>query len=185
MLSAKQSVHIVSSGRILSTPVCISRNCKARTICTRIEMRWDTECDKYLNGGNEVSHIRYNPFTKPLGEFSPDELGLLRDVAEGWFVDYKSGPISAKDFGKHLSAFANQAGGWLFVGVSEGTQKSLRAGSFPGIPTSDVSKTLVSIREGVSAHVFAICLLRASNHRGPCRQYRISIGTIYHCNPCP
>jgi len=81
------------------------------------------------------------------------ELNVLRDVSEGWFIDYKSQPLSAKDFGKHLSAFANQFGGWLFVGVQEEPQKNLKAGSFPGIPTSDVGAVLVQVREGVSAHV--------------------------------
>jgi len=96
---------------------------------------------------------RYNPFSKPLAEFLPDELNVLRDVSEGWFIDYKSEPLSPKDFGKHLSAFANQFGGWLFVGIKEGANKSLKAGSFPGIPASDVGAVLVKIREGVSAHV--------------------------------
>ncbi len=96
---------------------------------------------------------RYSPFTKPLAEFPPEELGVLRNVSEGWFVDYKAEPISARDFGKHLSAFANQFGGWLFVGVAEGPNKSLTAGSFPGIPAADVGGVLVTIREGVSAHV--------------------------------
>lgn len=96
---------------------------------------------------------RYNPFSKPLTEFPSEELNVLRDVSEGWFIDYKSEPLSPKDFGKHLSAFANQFGGWLFVGVKEGPNKSLKAESFPGIPTSDVGAVLVKIREGVSAHV--------------------------------
>src|SRR5260370_17712014 len=95
---------------------------------------------------------RYSPFTKPISEFPAEELNVLRDVTEGWFVDYKSQPISPRDFGKHLSAFANQFGGWLFVGVVEDS-KTLKAESFPGIPTKDVGGVLVRIREGVSTHV--------------------------------
>ena len=104
-------------------------------------------------GAFAMTAYRYNPCSKPLSEFPPEELNVLREVSEGWFVDYKSEAISPKDFGKHLSAFANQFGGWLFVGVKEGPQKSLKADSFPGIPTADVGATLVKIREGVSAHV--------------------------------
>jgi hypothetical protein len=96
---------------------------------------------------------RYNPFTKPLSEFPVEELGVLRNVSEGWFVDYKGQPISARDFGKHLSAFANRFGGWLFVGVAEGPNKSLKAGSFPGIPAADVGGVMAHIRDGVSVHV--------------------------------
>ena len=67
-----------------------------------------------------MTAYRYSPFSKPLAEFPPEELNVLRDVSEGWFVDYKSEALSPRDFGKHLSAFANQFGGWLFVGVKEG-----------------------------------------------------------------
>jgi hypothetical protein len=95
---------------------------------------------------------RYSPFSKPLAEFPPEELNLLRDVTEGWFVDYKLAALSPKVFGKHLSAFANQFGGWLFVGIAE-AKDTLKAGAFTGIPTADVWAVLVQIREGVSAHV--------------------------------
>jgi hypothetical protein len=93
---------------------------------------------------------RYNPFTKPISDFPAEELNVLRDVTEGWFVDYKSQAISPKKFGKHLSAFANQFGGWLFVGVIE-DPTSLKAGSFPGIPTAEVGGVLVRIREAVNS----------------------------------
>src|ERR1043166_9553966 len=96
-----------------------------------------------------MMRCRYNPFSKPLLDFLPEELTVLRDVSEGWFVDYKLEPLSPRDFGKHLSAFANQFGGWLFVGVSEGQNKSLKAESFPGILSSAVPAALVRIREGV------------------------------------
>ncbi|MGD1095877.1 MAG: ATP-binding protein, partial [Bryobacteraceae bacterium] len=105
-----------------------------------------------MNVGTMMGH-RYNPFSKPLLEFPPEELAVLRDVSEGWFVDYKSQPLSPRDFGKHLSAFANQFGGWLFVGISEGPNKNLKAESFPGIPSSEVPAALLRIREGVSVHV--------------------------------
>jgi Putative DNA-binding domain len=94
-------------------------------------------------------------------------LAGLRDVSEGWFVDYKSGPLSAKDLGKHLSAFANQFGGWLFVGISEGPNKNLKAEAFPGIPSSDVPAVLALIREGASAHVSPILYFEYRTVDGP------------------
>jgi predicted HTH transcriptional regulator len=101
---------------------------------------------------------RYSPFTKPLHDLTGDDLAILRDVSEGWFVDYKSEPLSTRDFAKHTSAFGNQFGGWLFVGVAEGPNKSMKAGSFPGVQAADVSKILVQVREAVSAHVSpAVC----------------------------
>jgi hypothetical protein len=107
----------------------------------------------YNDLAQPVIPSRFNPFSLPLAEFPPDELNRLREVDEGWYVDYKSEPVSVAAFGKYLSSFANQYGGWLFIGVKEGPNKSLRAGSFPGIPKNDVPKTLVQIREGVTAHV--------------------------------
>lgn len=95
----------------------------------------------------------YSPFSKSLEDITGDDLQVLRAVDEGWFVDYKSQAVKPVDFGKHLSAFANQFGGWLFIGIKEGQHKSMKADSFPGIDTSDVPKTLIQIREGIAAHV--------------------------------
>jgi hypothetical protein len=32
---------------------------------------------------------RYNPFGKPISEVKLDDLGVLRSVQEGWYVEYK------------------------------------------------------------------------------------------------
>lgn len=95
----------------------------------------------------------YNPFSAPLHDFPPEELAKLRDVHEGWFVDYKAKPITAAKFAKSLSAFANQFGGWLFVGIQESSDNHPTAESFPGVKSADVDNVLVQVREGVSAHV--------------------------------
>jgi Putative DNA-binding domain len=104
-------------------------------------------------GNPEMLNYRYSPFTRPLQELTGDDLAVLRDVSEGWFVDYKSQALSSRDFAKHISAFGNQFGGWLFVGVGEGPNKSTKAETFPGIPTPDVGKVLGQIREAISAHI--------------------------------
>jgi hypothetical protein len=119
---------------------------------------------------------RFNPFSRSLGEFPPEELSLLRDVCEGWFIDYKSVLPSAKDLGKHLSAFTNQFGGWLFVGVEEGKGKNLRAEAFPGIADSDVGPTLVQIREAVSAHVSPTVYFEYRVIEGPLDAIGLSAG---------
>jgi hypothetical protein len=100
-----------------------------------------------------MQNYRYSPFSKPLQDIGGSDLAVLRDVSEGWFVDYKSEPISTKDFGKHISAFANQFGGWLFVGVKEGDGKSMKADAFTGIASTEVSKVLVQLREAVSRQI--------------------------------
>ncbi len=68
---------------------------------------------------------RYNPFGKELDKIDGKNMAILRDVAEGWFVDYKGQTITIKDYAKHMSAFANQYGGWLFVGIDTNDEKDI------------------------------------------------------------
>lgn len=62
-------------------------------------------------------NTKFSPFSKSLDAVVGDDLIILREVDEGWFVDYKSQPIKPVEFGRVLSSFANQFGGWVFVGV--------------------------------------------------------------------
>ena len=87
----------------------------------------------------------YRPFAERLDEVSPEELIRLREIHEGWYVEYKESLISNRDLAKSLSSFANQYGGWLFLGIKEDTQENV-ADSFPGIPGSEVQHVLDSIR---------------------------------------
>ena len=100
---------------------------------------------------------RYKPFEKDLSDISPDDLATLKDVHEGWHVEYKSELIKPRDLAKSLSSFANQFGGWIFFGVLE-DKKSRVAGSFPGIPNSEVPDALESVRNAskdrISPEVF-------------------------------
>ena len=88
---------------------------------------------------------RYTPFEKDLSDILPDDLATLKDVHEGWYVEYKSELIKPRDLAKSLSSFANQLGGWIFFGVLE-DQKLHVAESFPGIPDSEVADALESIK---------------------------------------
>ena len=92
-----------------------------------------------------MTEARQIPFNKRLRELSPDDLWDLTNVHEGWHVEYKRQAISQGDLSKSLSAFANQYGGWLFIGVDEDRETN-KAGSFPGIRTSSVPAELERIR---------------------------------------
>ena len=87
----------------------------------------------------------YRPFADNLSEVSPEDLGRLRDVHEGWYVEYKQQLIGNRELAKSLSSFSNQYGGWLFLGVKEDSKDHV-ADSFPGIPDSQVNPALDSIR---------------------------------------
>ena len=95
----------------------------------------------------------YVPFQAELETLKGPELAALRDVGEGWYVDYKEIVPPIKALAKHLSAFANQYGGWLFLGVKEKADKGMTAESFPGIPSSSIPSAQVALREAASAHV--------------------------------
>ena len=89
--------------------------------------------------------MRYTPFEKQLADILPDDLATLREVHEGWYVEYKSEVISNRALAKSLSSFANQYGGWLFLGVSE-DRNTNTAQSFPGIPANEVIDARESLR---------------------------------------
>ena len=87
----------------------------------------------------------YRPFAERLDDVSPEELDRLKGVHEGWYVEYKEKLVSNRDLAKSLSAFANQYGGWLFLGVKEDAQDNVAA-SFPGILDSEIQSVLDSLR---------------------------------------
>jgi predicted HTH transcriptional regulator len=59
----------------------------------------------------------FQPFNTPIDALRVEHLEQLRDVSEGWHVEYTRAPIPAKNIGKSLSAFANHFGGWLVFGA--------------------------------------------------------------------
>lgn len=95
----------------------------------------------------------YYPFQKDLENIDPEDLLLLKEVSEGWYIDYKIQGLKITDFAKHISAFANQYGGWLILGVKENSNGSRTASEFVGIQKSDLEKVSRDIREASSSHI--------------------------------
>ena len=89
--------------------------------------------------------MQYSPFNKALKDVQPDELSILRNVSEGWHVEYKSQMVSQNILAKTISSFANQYGGWLILGVAEDRAAHV-AGTFPGIPNAQIQGGLESLR---------------------------------------
>ena len=63
--------------------------------------------------------MRFTPFDKAFDDISVGDLDGLMEVGEGWYVEYKSQLPNTRVLAKSLSSFANQYGGWLFLGVAE------------------------------------------------------------------
>ncbi len=89
--------------------------------------------------------MRYTPFDTDLHKVTEAHLASLREVAEGWYVEYKSEVPKTRDLAKSLSSFANRYGGWLFLGVQEDSVNNT-AQSFPGISDLDVPDAIVQLR---------------------------------------
>lgn len=118
----------------------------------------------------------FYPFKKQLADLNGDDLLLLGNVSEGWYIDYKVSNIKIDDYARHLSAFANQYGGWLIVGISEADDGSKRAGAFPGIEKSDVDKVLLQIREASSTHCHPPVLYEEKVVYGPQEKISLPVG---------
>jgi hypothetical protein len=94
---------------------------------------------------------KYNPFKKSLDSLTLKDLSILRDVAEGWFIDYKQDQIGAEKIAKAMSSFANQSGGFIVFGIKESEQKT--AGVFCGIANQDLDRLQVAIRTAATSMV--------------------------------
>ena len=89
--------------------------------------------------------MQYRPFDQRLPDIKPEQLAVLGETHEGWYVEYKSDLVLTRDLAKSMSSFANQHGGWLFLGVREDPD-TLVAGSFPGIPNERVPEGVEALR---------------------------------------
>jgi len=110
--------------------------------------------------------MRFTPFSKDLSEITESDLLGLRDVHEGWYVEYKSQLPPPRTLAKSLSSFANQHGGWLFVGVEE-NRKDNRAGKFPGIKNERLPQVRESVRNAAKDLVRPHVEYRERTFAGP------------------
>jgi predicted HTH transcriptional regulator len=95
----------------------------------------------------------YSPFQKPISDLEAADLDVLKDVNEGWYVEYKREVSKAPDIAKSISAFANTYGGWLFYGIEEKSKSEPVAGSFPGVARAELDSALQRVRQAVATHV--------------------------------
>ena len=118
----------------------------------------------------------YSPFDKAIRDLQPPDLTILRNVHEGWYVEYKRQVVNAGALAKSLSAFANTYGGWLFLGVQEQSGGNAVAAEFPGIPEEDVDGTLQSLRHSAADHLNPTPFFETTVLRGPCTESGLTEG---------
>ena len=118
----------------------------------------------------------YSPFDKAIQNLQPPDLTVLKNVHEGWYVEYKRQMVNAGALAKSLSAFANTYGGWLFLGVQEQSGDNAVADEFPGIPEEDVDGTLQSLRHSAADHLNPTPFFETTVLRGPCTESGLAEG---------
>jgi len=109
----------------------------------------------------------YYPFKNKLENIDGEDLLKLKGITESWFIDYKSKSLKVADYAKHISAFANQYGGWLVIGIEEGIDKNRYAENFCGICSNDVNKISEDIRNSVTVHMEPTVLYEEKVIHGP------------------
>lgn len=95
----------------------------------------------------------FTPFNRDISKITTADLNALREVKEGWYVEYKAEITSQASIAKSIAALANSYGGWLFYGVSEKAKDNPVAGNFPGIATDALSAALQSIRQAAAEYL--------------------------------
>jgi hypothetical protein len=110
---------------------------------------------------------RFRPFETQLSKLTPADLRALRDVSEGWYIEYKREVPNAAAIAKSIGAFANHYGGWIFYGVDQTTDGTNRAGGFPGIPAPDVPKAMQRVTDAAAQALSPSPHFESTVLRGP------------------
>lgn len=109
----------------------------------------------------------YTPFEKDIDKLDGADLAVLREVSEGWYVEYKREPVAASAIAKSVAAFANTYGGWLFIGIEEASKSNPVAGAFVGFPASELEAVVQRVRQSVAHHLQPTPMFRTRAIEGP------------------
>ncbi len=59
----------------------------------------------------------YNPFNKEIEDIDFSDLQVLKNIPEGYFIEYKRDFIDHNKIAKAIASFANTRGGWFILGI--------------------------------------------------------------------
>lgn len=114
--------------------------------------------------------LPFNPFGKDFTDIVVGDLSVLRNTAEGWYVEYKGETVEQKNIAKSLSAFANHYGGWIFYGVQGSRDKRDRAAGFKGLEQSEVAVLIERIRNAAKDSISPSPYYEHAVLDGPCSE---------------
>lgn len=120
--------------------------------------------------------LLFNPFSKEFDDIQAADLDKLRNVAEGWYMEYKVAAVTTKNIAKSLAAFANHYGGWVFYGIKEKDDGSHFAGSFPGIDESGAITLINDLKNAAKDVITPSPYYEYRKLDGPCEEIGLSNG---------
>lgn len=103
-----------------------------------------------------MSKMPYTLFHEKIENLTINNLQILENITEGWFVEYKREVSNASTIAKSISAFANTYGGWIFYGLEEKKDeygKKIGAFSQPKIPSENINRLESRIDSAVKSHI--------------------------------
>lgn len=114
----------------------------------------------------------YNPFAKGINELADSDLDRLvsDQVAEGYWIEYKSTLPSSRAVAKSIASFANTYGGWFFAGVIADPHTNA-ATCIQGFDLGEVREPIAAVRDAIRSHidpvpVFHLRLIELTTGRG-------------------
>lgn len=96
---------------------------------------------------------QFNPFDKDIRDIEKEDLNLLkeREVAEGWFVEYKEQFTEPKKISQSIAAFANSDGGWLIIGIRDNTNNA--AEEIVGFDLASINQPKEKLRDIIKSNI--------------------------------
>lgn len=118
----------------------------------------------------------YTPFNRGIAQLEASDLSVLRNVHEGWYVEYKRELVRPRALAKTVAAFANTYGGWLFLGIEERSSEANSARAFPGMDAESATQTTEWLRQSLAEYVTPVPYYQWTAVHGPCDEIDLAEG---------
>ena len=127
----------------------------------------------------------FDPFNKSPDDLNANDLLALKNVREGWYIEYKQEVPKSDSIAKSISAMANSYGGWVFYGIKEESKENSVAGEFPGVSISEADSSLQKIRQAVANALSPSCHFETFLLKGPCEEIGLTENKCIICVAIP